>query len=61
MKPVTYKKLTEETKEEIRRSFQTRFHPDIPVEHMVLILADHAIGLLELSEETREGWYQNEL
>ena len=43
-------KLKESVKEEIRKAFDVYVGHGMPEEHLVRLLADHAIGLLELDE-----------
>jgi len=52
------RKLTEKAKADIREGFRARGGAGIPEEHLVKLLADHAIGLLELEADVTADWYE---
>jgi hypothetical protein len=55
---MTYKKLKEGAKEEIRKAFEAYAGSGIPETHLLRLVANHAIGLLELPSEVTSEWYE---
>ena len=53
-----YRKIKESTREEIRRAFAILSGSGVPEPALVRVLADMAIGYLELPEETLREWYE---
>lgn len=51
------KKITEQTKQDIIYAFYSYANSGIPEEHLVRLLADHAIGLLQIADENDE-WFE---
>lgn len=52
------RKLTEEAKKAIRRSFYERIDRWRAVQEQARVFADHTCDLLELSEEDTVGWWE---
>lgn len=50
--------LSERTKREIREAFRIYAGSGVPEEQIVRMCADHAIGLLQLSEDSVKDWYE---
>ena len=51
------KRVTPQCKEEIRKAFQALVGSGIPEEMLARMLADHAIGLLEIADE-QSVWFE---
>jgi hypothetical protein len=58
MASAEYRKVTKKARDEIRQAFLVYGGSGIPEEHLLLMLADHAVGLLELPPEVTADWYE---
>lgn len=54
------KKLTEKAKNDIFKAFENYGGSGIPEPHLINLLAQHAIGLLELDNEITSSWYESD-
>ncbi len=54
------RRLTEQTKEDIKRAFLSWENTGISQEHLIKQLANHAIGLLQIADEQAD-WFEPEV